>query len=144
MGERAKLRANLLGWGLVHSAFAQSGFLVGGRHVQHLLQHPDTLECVITFQGTKSARDILANTQILARPWCSLPDTTVHRGMRNHLKRMVEGDDWQANIRPKLSSCSKVIAVGTSLGSAMAELFSACANFAPAQDTDFKHISWRK
>lgn len=129
------------GWRLVHSARTDGGSDAGGGHgggpqVSHLFQHPETLECMETFQASASFEDWQANFDSTPEVgFCGLPNA-IHRGFRDHLRNMIWGDDWQANIRPKLPSCSKVWIAGTSLGGAAAELFAACVQNAPRPQDD--------
>jgi hypothetical protein len=70
-----------------------------------------------------------------------------HRGFRDQLLRVVQSSEYQANIRPLLSSCTTVMPVGHSLGGAMAELFAACVSRAPQRGqagyADYAYIGWK-
>jgi len=143
----AAMHVSRLGWGLVHTAFHDGG-LVGGPQASHLVQHPQTLECIVTFQGTDSTADWLADAQAISLPFCGL-ESEVHRGFRNHLRRIVKSSVFQERILPYLGSCSKVIATGHSLGGAMATLFTACMAQAPARGTkgwndDYQYMWWKQ
>lgn len=133
------------GWSLVHTAFHPGG-IVGGPQVTHLVQHPDSLVCMVTFQGTSSSADWLTDANAISVDFCGL-EGQVHKGFRDHLRRIVKSDVFQTRIRPYLPSCSQVIAVGHSLGGAMAELFTGCMATAPAPGTpgwesDFQYFTW--
>jgi hypothetical protein len=157
------------GWRLVDTAFvnaSESG--AGGAQVSHLIQQPDTLECLMTFQGSSSYQDWVGNLDVAKSHFCGLVDpyercddklsrnpcrvrkprgSFVHRGFRNHFRRMVQSDEWQRNIRPNLQFCSTVSVTGHSLGAALSELFTACSAKAPrpreyGYDEDYKYISW--
>lgn len=145
--QEAARHVNSFGWGLVHTAY-HPGSIVGGPQVAHLLQDPDSLTCIVTFQGTDSIQDALQDVNAISVNFCGL-EGQVHQGFRNHLRRIVKSDVFQDRIRPYLPGCAKVIAVGHSLGGAMAELFAACMASAPASGTpgwksDFQYFTWKQ
>jgi len=144
LGSRVKEGIEAVGWKLVARAFSPGGFLKGGDQYSILTQHPQTLDCLITFQSTLSMRDVFKDMDARTRPWCGIPNTVVHKGFRDHLRNMVRGEEWQTKIRPWLPSCAKVLVSGMSLGGAMTELFSACVNHAPRNDEDFAFFNWTK
>jgi hypothetical protein len=135
------------GWRLVGTANHNGGIIVGGPQVSHLIQNPRTSECVVTFQGSQSLGDWLANINFVPASFCGLQER-VHRGFRDHLMRIVKTSAFQNNIRAKLPSCSKVTITGQSLGSALAELFTACVQEAPSSSSDsrgdYSHIGWAR
>merc|ERR1712107_136936 len=57
--------------------------------------------------------------------WCGL---RVHRGIKDELFNIVYSDGYQATIKPALQTCNEVIVVGHSLGGALADVFTGCAN----------------
>jgi len=135
------------GWGLVHTAF-HPGNIVGGPQVAHLIQHPESLECVLTFQGTDSVQDLLADVYAFGVDFCGVAGK-VHKGFRDQMRKIVMSDIFQINIRPFLPSCHTVTVLGHSLGGAMAELFTGCMATAPQPgtpgwETDFKHLHWNQ
>jgi hypothetical protein len=137
-----------LGFGLVGSGFHDgAGGGLGGPQASHLIQNPETLDCLVTFQGSSSFGDWLADADITPVSFCGL-STQVHRGFRNHLRDIVKTDSWQQKVRANLPKCNKVYIVGHSLAGAMSELFSACVNQQPSSgagyDEDFKFMSWTK
>lgn len=143
----AKRTATDRGWNLIHTARHEGGE-DGGPQVQHLVQNPQTLECLLTFQATRSLKDWKANFDFIqVKDFCGLSNM-VHRGFRNHLRSIIYSDDWQSNIRPKLPSCAKVYAAGASLGGATAELFTACVQHAPKPENDpegdYAKFGWTK
>lgn len=144
--QEAARHASSSGWGLVQTAYNDDG-ATGDPQVAHLLQNPDNLECVITFQGKDSFQDWLTEDTAAPVDFCGL-DEEVHKGFRNHLRRLVRTDAFQSRIRPYLKGCAKVIATGHSLGGAMAELFAACLARAPSRgapgwDSDYQYLSWK-
>jgi hypothetical protein len=149
-----------VGWGF-HDG---SGSAIAGAQISHLIQHPETLECVVTFQGTSSWNDWVSNLAISATSFCGLTyeDETcggigtcsvrkprgsfVHWGFADRLMKVVQTDYWQSKVRANLHKCSKVYVTGHSLGGAQAELFTACAASAPKSGEfgydEYKHIGW--
>lgn len=137
-----------LGFGLVGSAFHNGDGLFGGPQASHLIQNPGTLDCLVTFQGSSSFGDWLADADIAPAEFCELP-TQVHRGFRNHLRRILTTDSWQNQVRANLPKCNNVYIVGHSLAGAMSELFSACVNTKPLPGypgyaDDYAHMFWTK
>jgi len=137
-----------MGWRLVGQGYDDgSGNLAGGGQVSNLFQRPSTLECILTFQGSSSAGDWIANLDAVAREFCGRSERA-HGGFRNHLRRITRNPSWQSEVRPHLGKCGKVYVAGHSLGGAMAELFTACAANPPAAgeeaSEDYSFISWVK
>lgn len=134
------------GWNLVSTAVDEGdGSIIGGYQVSHLIQNPESLSCMITFQGSASIGDWFGNVMIARREFCGFP-TKVHTGFRDHLRRIIQSSGFQNEIRPNLSMCSEVLVTGHSLGGAMAELFTACAAHAPGfgepGHEDYKYVGW--
>jgi len=155
------------GWPLIGSAVDEGGANgYVGRQVSHLFQKPSSKECMLTFQGSSSMEDWKANFNLKKQPFCGYApagafiaddDATsvlgngqslVHKGFQDALMQIVRNDDWQSDVRSKLSSCSKVYVTGHSLGGAQAELFGACVNMAPKQGQDgyehYKYMSYSR
>jgi len=132
-----------IGWRLVARAYAEAGWIAGGAQYSMLAQHPETLDCMLTFQATVSAQDLLADAQFWRADFCSLP-VQVHTGFKEHMMRMVKSPEWQRDIRTQLPHCRKVLVGGHSLGGANSELFSACIQKAPRNDEDYREMSWVK
>lgn len=128
--------ARAVGWRLVETAVQQPGPVVS-----HLFQSPETLECVLTFQGSSRFDDWMDNINVGRVHFCGLP-VQVHRGFRNAMQSMVNEPSWQNGIRPYLGKCSKVNVVGHSLGGATATLFHACASRAPGGNPDWEMMSF--
>jgi len=143
-----------------------------GEQVSYLVQHPQSLECVVTFQGTYDTVDWSQNARGVTRAFCGLTlpddrccpwplptcrgdcrvqrdgDSFVHSGFWAELYRMTQVPSWQQNIRPRLPYCKGVSVFGHSLGGAMASLFAACIGRAPKNGTfgfeDYARIAWTK
>lgn len=152
------------GWNLVDTASVDDPIWLLSDSISHLMQEPVTKSCMLTFRGSRSVEDWYYNVQIPKTHFCGFVDVDeecqdnatcatrrtrgsfVHKGFRDHLRQLVASEDWQTKIRPHLSGCSEVIAVGHSLGGAAAMLFGACA----AMDLksgeygyeDYEQIGW--
>jgi len=124
------------GWNLVGSALA------GEEDVSHLVQHPNSLKCILSFEGSVSFRDWVANAVAIRTDFCGLTQG-FHLGFRNELRRMVTSSAFKSNVHSKLSKCSSVTVVGHSLGGAVATLFAACVDAQNGSD-DFQSMSWIK
>jgi len=166
-----RARTEALGWKYVAMAKHPGNNVNGGPQQVHLIQKEDTLDCLLTFQGSHSAQDWISNFAAAKSHFCgfvdedeaceSLIDLTgqcevkrrgnsfVHLGFRDHMRRMVRSDEFQQNIRPLLPHCRKLKVAGHSLGGAMSELFTACTAKAPrpgqyGYEEDYKYISFTK
>jgi hypothetical protein len=134
-----------LGWRVAAESFDE-GKLVGGPQVSYLWQHPESLECMVTFQGSASVQDWLVNLNMDKVDFCGLSEQ-VHEGFHTHLLMMVGNEGWQSRVRPLLGKCAKVFSVGQSLGAAKASLFAACVNNAPESGPGVEHFQqmfWKK
>merc|ERR1719491_2138113 len=52
----------------------------------------------------------------------------IHTGVRNELWQITNDPEWAANIKPSLAQCDELSCVGHSLGGALCNLFTMCAN----------------
>lgn len=162
-------RIEAQGWKYISMASHPGSGITGGPQQVHLVQHPRTLECLITFQGSDSPQDWVANFATGKSHFCGFVDrdercdfqfggecpvkrkgnSFVHLGFRDHMRRMVRSQEFQRNIRPKFQHCSKLNVAGHSLGGAVSELFTACTMRAPLRgnygyEEDYKYISFTK
>ena len=96
-------------------------------------------KCMLTFAGTDSMADAFQDLQVFPAHFCGFLDPKDENGLQNghtftfwgfkeQLLRMVSSVQFHENIRPELSKCDTVSAVGHSLKGAMATLFSMCVN----------------
>jgi len=148
-------------WSLV--GWAQNeGHLFRTKDSSCLVQNKDTLDCVLTFQGSEEPSDFVTDLWAFSVEFCGFADSEdydadgnkqpkngssfVHAGFRNQLMRIVDTEPFQTGLKPKLSKCNQVYVTGHSLGGAMAELFTGCAHRAPvAGDPGHEHytkIAW--
>lgn len=111
-----------------------------GDHLM-LLQHPQTLDCVIVFEGSglSDTEDWLSNLNFFSVNYCGFGQA--HRGFRAKLYRMVGGIDYIQSVRQAAKHCATVAVAGHSLGGAQADLFAACANnpLKPGEDGYIDH-----
>jgi len=168
--------ASKIGYNVVGASKFKATFL-DGLEVSYLLQHPTTLHCYVTFQGTWSHQDFINDLDAFAVPFCGLTqrgetccsdivralnkgicpgpcvpqnpkDTFVHRGFRNQLRRMIETKSFEERVHARLPFCSQVDVFGHSLGGAMAEMFTSCAERPKTKGDygfkDFSLIGWQK
>jgi len=146
--ESVHARARDFNWSLIGSAVDTGGILYVGEQVSHLFQQDSSGECILTFQGSSSPEDWVANLNVDKVNFCGYGarGERVHEGFKDALMHIVNDTAWQNNVRPKLSTCSKVYVTGHSLGAAQAELFGACVNMAPqvGEDgyEDYKYMGW--
>merc|ERR1719330_478509 len=103
----------------------------------HLMQHPSSKECVLSFQGTTSERvlDWWDNIRFYDVDFCGLRDK-VHGGFRDQLRAILDTSSFKNNIQNKLPKCKKLTVVGHSLGGAIAALYSYCVNTGPSGGDD--------
>jgi len=161
-----------MGWGLVATAYHPGNDdKYQGEQVAHLMQHPTSLECVLSFQGTASINGWVTDFHFFPDRFCGLEDededdcpavrvpppspcpvknprsSFVHSGFRNRLLAMMSVPGFRS-IKESLPSCAKVTVTGHSLGGAAAELFTACASKAPREGEygyeDYRKMAWRK
>lgn len=122
------------------------GRAVEGDDSSALFQDPSNFDCVVTFRGTDGWSDWVNNLDADTVDFCGF--SGVHKGFVNEFKQIVSTDNFRRNVRDKLPNCAKVHASGHSLGGALAELFTACANKAPVAPSpgaaDYALISWTK
>lgn len=136
----AKSLVSEMGYNLVATAVVND-------EASHLIQHPRTLACYITFEGTTGFDDWLLNVNVIRVNFCGLGQG-VHNGFRQATLRIVDTTEFQRHVRPKLGKCSKVEAVGHSLGGAIASLFTACAHSTVRSGQsgweDYQKFFWNK
>lgn len=104
-----------------------------------VLQH-DELECSIVFQGSQGLPDLLSFVESWGTGYCGFSNT--HTGVRNELWTITNHPDYNHSIKPKLEKCKSVTCIGHSLGGALCELFTACANSGRRVDPDYQLLAW--
>jgi len=103
----------------------------------HLMQHPSSKECILSFQGSAQDRvlDWWDNLRFYDVKFCGLGDN-VHGGFRDQLRAILRTNSFKNNILSKLPKCKDVTVVGHSLGGALASLYSYCVNVALSEGMD--------
>jgi len=137
------------GWKLVTSATV-NGFSIFGntfadqREVSHLYQHPDTLECMLSFEGTDRGVEWTDNLSVRWAFFCGFG--FMHKGFKSALLKMADSEAFQTNIRPKLGLCKKISVVGHSLGGAMATFWAGCVISENHGNEDYEKlkIDWQE
>mmetsp|Transcript_55591 Transcript_55591/g.161063 ORF Transcript_55591/g.161063 Transcript_55591/m.161063 type:complete len:380 (-) Transcript_55591:155-1294(-) len=133
---RAKARKTMEGWRLVGYFVDKHG---SDTDPVALVQEESSLDCVVLFTGTNSFEELFTSTTDFGTGYCGI--SHVHVGYRNELWTLT-GKSWAKHIKPRLPQCSRVLCVGHSLGGALCELFSACANSGHTSDPDFQRLAW--
>lgn len=115
-----------------------------GSDIANLVQHRDTGNCMLTFSGSDDVADwTQTNAAVRPEAFCSL-EGWYHNGFAAELMNMVQSDEYVANIKPRLSDCTKITVLGHSMGGALAALFAACANneAVASADGQFMALKW--
>jgi hypothetical protein len=102
----------------------------------------DNTDCTIVFRGSDATWDFVNNAAGGCTDYCG--HKCVHSGFVAELNGLVKSDDWQKKLKPKLSRCRLVKVAGHSLGGAMAEVFSMCANSNSNTEEYMKYIRWKE
>jgi hypothetical protein len=89
---------------------------------------PSRRKCIISFQSSDSVSDLMtfAFASNDETTYCGRPG--VHTGVSNELRRITRASQWSSDIVPALETCYDVTCVGHSLGGALCNLFTICAN----------------
>lgn len=111
-----------------------------GGEVSHLIQHPPTGECILTFEGSDTIQDWKYNLNLKKTNFCGIGG--IHQGFVESLRNILEAESWQDNIRKNLGKCSRLAVVGHSLGGAMAALWAVCAQANRPLNSDYKSLSF--
>lgn len=141
-GARAAVRQDLPGWKLV--GYAQIPGKAGDTDDVLLLQSSESGRCTINFEGSWGMADIGSFASDYGTGFCGFDD--VHVGVRNelwHITAMPGNPSWASGIKTKLPMCTKVTCVGHSLGGALCELFTLCANSNRIGDPDYDRLAWK-
>jgi len=85
----------------------------------------DDRQCFLTFKGAEDAHNMSQALNIKAKPWCNLGK--VHGGFRKRLQSILEAEYFESEIKIRMvQECRGLVALGHSMGGAMAEMFAAC------------------
>ncbi|CAE8589864.1 unnamed protein product [Polarella glacialis] len=105
-----------------------------------IVQDSDTLDCVLVFEGTSTLAEFETSIKMFGTGYCGFKD--VHSGYRDKLWWLMKYS--MPKLRPKLAKCNKVTVTGHSLGGALADIFSACANSQRQNDPDYRQQMWHQ
>lgn len=108
-------------------------------------------QCIISFQQSRNLADFGSFLLPYTTGFCGR--TGVHVGVRNELWHIISDPQWEANIKPSLEQCDQVTCVGHSLGGALCNAFTMCANTGaeylvgntdPGMQNDYDMLVWTK
>jgi len=104
----------------------QQSKLFGGK--DHLAIYQSGNQCVVAFAGTDDVSDLSDDLDVREKEACG---HSFHKGFYEEFQNFLSGEKWSSEFQPYLKSdaCSGgIIAVGHSLGGALASVFATCAN----------------
>lgn len=108
-------------------------------------------KCIISFQQSRSLADFGSFTQAYTTGFCGRYG--VHAGVRDELWHLISDPQWAAKIKPSLEQCDQVTCVGHSLGGALCNVFTMCANTGheylagntdSGMQNDYDMLTWTK
>lgn len=134
------VRGNLPAYKLVGYALI-SGSLFD-KDMVLLLQTQETGHCTVAFEGSNGMADLAAFGSDYGTGYCGFQNT--HVGVRNELWSITNTPQWKEGISDKLTHCETVSCVGHSLGGALCELFTLCANSNHKGHPDYDALAWEK
>ncbi|CAE8668901.1 unnamed protein product, partial [Polarella glacialis] len=105
-----------------------------------IVQDRDTLDCVLVFEGASTLAELGTPYKCYGTGYCGFKD--VHAGYRDKLWWLMKYS--MPKLRPKLEKCNQVTVTGHSLGGALADIFSACANSQRLNDPDHRQQMWHE
>lgn len=105
-----------------------------------MVQQNQSLDCIIVFTGTSNPKELTTSISQYSTGYCDFPK--VHAGYRNKLYWLTKGL-WP-KLRSKLAKCNRVSCTGHSLGGALCDIWSACANSKRSFNEDYKQQMWMK
>eukprot|EP00933_Yihiella_yeosuensis_P004161 TRINITY_DN1082_c1_g3_i1.p1 TRINITY_DN1082_c1_g3~~TRINITY_DN1082_c1_g3_i1.p1 ORF type:complete len:634 (+),score=106.89 TRINITY_DN1082_c1_g3_i1:156-2057(+) len=138
------IKEELPGWRLVERRVFESGIGGDGSYDDDpvlLVQEADSLDCALVFTGTDTFGELFTSANVRETPFCGFP--SVHAGYNNEVTSLTKHTLWSA-MKAKLPKCNHVMCVGHSLGGAMCDVFSACANSGHTNNDEYKRLTWYK
>ena len=86
-------------------------------------------KCIISFKGSETYTGDLGNFlfgKAGAGDYCG--SRGVHTGVKDELWQLTNNPQYERHIKPALASCQELSCVGHSLGGALCNVFTMCAN----------------
>jgi len=109
-----------------------------------LVQHNESKQCLMSFDSADLIYPFTEQRlglQVTPTDFCGC-EKCAHTGFRQELLATIESDEFQKDIKPKLSNCETVGVTGYSLGAATADLYTYCVNSGSGPDHDM--AAWEK
>ncbi|KAL7552244.1 hypothetical protein ACHAWF_015472 [Thalassiosira exigua] len=112
---------------------------------------PNFRRCIISFQQSREIADFGVFFKGATTGYCGRDG--VHIGLRNELWQLTHNAQWASEIKPSLEKCHEVTCVGHSLGGALCNVFTMCANTGPeylvgntdaGMQDDYDALVWTK
>jgi hypothetical protein len=125
------------GWRLV--GYQETPGKIGDKDNVIVAQHTNQ-DCFLMFEGTNNLADALTMIVHYGGEFCGFYNC--HTGVKNELWTLVHDDHYQNSIKPVLQQCSSVTCIGHSLGGALCELWTACANSGRQGDPTYELLAW--
>lgn len=90
--------------------------------------NPTFRKCIISFKNSDTLSDLIGfvGRNNDATSFCGR--SGVHSGVKDELWDIINDSQYTASIKPALETCHEVTCVGHSLGGALCNLFTMCAN----------------
>lgn len=98
-----------------------------------LYQHESSLDCLLTFEGTDRNQEWLNHARVYNVDFCGCR-SCAHEGWVKEVRVTLESEEYQSNIKTRLPYCKNVMVTGTSMGGALADLYTYCVNSGSGKD----------
>jgi len=146
MGDDKSIRAQISSTGWTLNGTAVLNATGGSPKETHLFMKGK--DCIVTFQGTDDGTDAVDDVSIAKTTYCKLlgndvNDPKLHYGFVKQIREITKESSYVSQIQEKLPQCTKVTAVGHSLGGALAALWTACVNNDVGASDDQRKVRWQ-